>query len=63
MMIDGKPKKSRILLAVDGSEQPLSAVRYMVKIFNKNAKIVRFHVGSDILEVFKSRLHNTWLNQ
>ena len=47
------PKKSRILMAVDGSEQSLAAVRYVAKIFNKNAKIVLFHVGSDIPEVFK----------
>jgi nucleotide-binding universal stress UspA family protein len=53
MPIDRKPKKSRILLAVDGSEQSISAVRYIGKIFNKNAKIVLFHVGSDIPEVFK----------
>lgn len=53
MPVDRQPKKSRILLAVDGSEQSLSAVRYNGKIFNKNAKIVLFHVGSDIPEVFK----------
>lgn len=46
-------KKTRILLAVDGSEQSLSAVRYVGKVFNKNAGIVLFHVGSDIPEVFK----------
>ena len=40
-------------MAVDGSEQSLAAVRYVAKIFNKNAKIVLFHVGSDIPEVFK----------
>ena len=47
------PKKSRILMAVDGSEQSLAAVHYVAKIFNKNAKVVLFHVGSDIPEVFK----------
>jgi len=47
------PKKFRILLAVDGSEQSLSAVRYVGRVFNKNAEIVLFHVGSDIPEVFK----------
>lgn len=46
-------KKSRILLAVDGSEQSLAAVRYVGKILNKNTEIVLFHVGSDIPEVFK----------
>jgi nucleotide-binding universal stress UspA family protein len=46
-------KKSKILLAVDGSEQSLSAVRYLGKLFSKNAKIVLFHVGSDIPEAFK----------
>ena len=53
MTIDRKPKKSRILLAVDGSVQSLMAVHYVAKIFNKAAKIVLFHVGSDIPEVFK----------
>ena len=53
MMIDERPKKSRILLAVDGSVQSLMAVHYVAKILNKAAKIVLFHVGSDIPEVFK----------
>lgn len=47
------PKRSRILLAVDGSEQSLTAVRYVGKLFTKSAKIVLFHVGSDIPEAFK----------
>jgi nucleotide-binding universal stress UspA family protein len=65
MTIDRKPKKSRILLAVDGSVQSLSAVRYVAKIFNKNAKTVLFHVGSDIPEVFKdmNRDRSTILGQ
>ena len=43
----------KILLTVDGSEPSMTAIRYVGRVFHKKAKIVLFHVGSDVPEVFK----------
>jgi nucleotide-binding universal stress UspA family protein len=45
--------KSKILLAVDGSDVSLNAVRHIGRIFSKQQQIVLFHVKSDVPEAFK----------
>ncbi len=46
-------KKAKILLAVDGSDASLNAVRHVGKVFSKQRKIVLLHVLSDVPEAFK----------
>jgi len=46
-------KQSKILLAVDGSEASLNAVRHIGRVFSKQQQIVLFHVMSDVPEAFK----------
>jgi len=45
--------QSKILLAVDGSEASLNAVRHVGQVFSKQLQIVLFHVMSDVPEAFK----------
>jgi nucleotide-binding universal stress UspA family protein len=44
---------SKILLAVDGSDASLNAVRHIGQVFSKQRQIVMFHVLSDVPEAFK----------
>jgi nucleotide-binding universal stress UspA family protein len=46
-------KKAKILLAADGSDASLNAVRHIGKVFSKQRKIILFHVLSDVPEAFK----------
>ncbi len=46
-------KPLKILLAVDGSEQSLIAVRYIGRIISKQAQIVLFHVMGEAPESFR----------
>ena len=45
--------QSKILLAVDGSDASLNAVRHIGRVFSKKQQIVLFHVQSDVPEAFK----------
>ena len=46
-------KHSRILLALDGSDQSLVAVRYISKVISKQAETALFHVVAEIPEAFR----------
>jgi nucleotide-binding universal stress UspA family protein len=43
----------KILIAVDGSDQALAAVRYVGRLFSKQSQIVLFHVIVEIPEAFR----------
>ena len=43
----------KILLAVDGSDQSLSAVRYVGRLFSKHTQVVLLHVMAEIPEAFR----------
>ncbi|MDH3885470.1 MAG: universal stress protein [Desulfobacterales bacterium] len=43
----------KILLAVDGSDQSLNAVRYVGRLFSKKSQIVLLHVMAEIPEAFR----------
>jgi nucleotide-binding universal stress UspA family protein len=57
------PKKSRILLAVDGSEASLNAVRHIGRVFSKQRQIVLFHVMSDVPEAFKDLMAEEFIDK
>jgi len=46
-------KHPRILLALDGSDQSLVAVRYISKVISKQAQTVLLHVAAEIPEAFR----------
>jgi len=43
----------KILLAIDGSEQSLIAVRYVCRVISKQAQMVLFHVMGEVPESFR----------
>jgi nucleotide-binding universal stress UspA family protein len=43
----------KILLALDGSEQSLTAVRYVGRVFSKQSEVVLFHVEAEMPEAFR----------
>lgn len=48
--MQGRPK---IFLAIDGSDQSLNAVRYVGRLFVKDAQFVLFHVMAEFPEAFR----------
>ena len=51
--MEKNPPPNKILIAVDGSEQSLNAIRYAAGIFSpKNTHIVLFHIQPKISELF-----------
>ncbi|MGW8303874.1 MAG: universal stress protein [Desulfobacterales bacterium] len=54
--------KSKILLAVDGSEESLNAVRHIAQVFSKQQQIVLFHVMSDVPEAFKDLMGEEFID-
>lgn len=43
----------KILLAIDGSEQFFTAVRYISRVFSKQTEVVLFHVEAEVPEAFR----------
>ena len=43
----------KILLALDGSEQSCTAVRYVGRVFSKQSEVVLFHVEAEVPEAFR----------
>ena len=54
--------QSKILLAVDGSDVSLNAVRHIGRVFSKQQQIVLFHVKSDVPEAFKDLKGEDFIN-
>ena len=54
--------QTKILLAVDGSEASLNAVRHIGRVFSKQRQIVLFHVMSDVPEAFKDLMGQDFID-
>jgi nucleotide-binding universal stress UspA family protein len=55
--------QSKILLAVDGSDVSLNAVRHIGRVFSKQQQIVLFHVKPDVPEAFKDLKGEKYINK
>jgi nucleotide-binding universal stress UspA family protein len=53
---------SKILLAVDGSDASLNAVRHISQVCSRHCQIVLFHVLSDVPEAFKDLKGEEFIN-
>jgi nucleotide-binding universal stress UspA family protein len=55
--------QSKILLAVDGADASLNAVRHIGRVFSKQQQIVLFHVKPDVPEAFKDLRGEDFINK